>query len=633
MLQRRENETPRLIRSEQPSRQTDTEMGLFLLSFLPESQLPLLPASVQLPTMDHMAPRPHEARKHDAFTTRRPLPENDGIAWLKIQETINELHPHHQEVLRDYLQSLKPEEKRDHIDRLRTLLTVAEKTFAPAAREYARQPSQENLIKLEQELFSWFALICPYIGEKTPWILGVEQKTGMQNVNTERVWTSQESRKTYISREDLEKPENTRLAQDASMWTRSGGLPIHTAAAAWSIQRFTNMLKENIHEFAQNGEPINDHQKVILSLDTNIMRVWLLFHDIMRSLTHNTFVHAAALPLFGKLLNLPPDLYKDYDLPELLAYQKPNPAEYNDGLGDLQIDDSEYANPRAVLEKGVNYVNRALQFLDRRYKENFPAESIAIFWIMDAYSKMQNVPTEKNADQLEEGSHIHTILPGIHTHLENLDRQESRIIADLLEAPETVKSAQARIEELDRIRKALEGVYEDREIMLSGRSIADTGPLFLGRFNYRDTLGSRDISAMYWYYSRQSTLAYSMWNWFREELGIDKEDLWKFFFEQDAMQKRLLDEDGNFQYHFTDATGHLEGYDWQNSSLKHHRKNKGPRITIEATLVRHEAHLKYRERMRQAALLSSLKEATESGTPESRIQSAPDVRTAATRKA
>lgn len=479
--------------------------------------------------------------------------QNKEITYNKIASALEKLHPEQKKILREYFDSLNPEQKHDVITRLNDLASMAEKTFAPIMREWKTTPTDEQLQLFEKSFFDWFALVMPTTGTKTPWLIQVEEQTGLSNINTgNRIWTSQTIGR-FQTQEQI--AANPILEKDIRGWQESSGLIIHTAAAAWGIERFVTIIQSNLKKIQERGGELNDRQKSMLLVDGKLMRIWLLFHDAMRTLSHDTFVHAAALPLFAELIGLPEMFIKDFDLPEIMGFMHEHPEKENgagnmaDGLPPFKIEDYMRDNPDLLMQNGEYYIERTLQLLKEKGVYNGPNESILLFWIIDAYSKLQPFrPLGSFSERIPE--HVSDFAfpsqKAVEEHLDTLlqETKEEEEKEGKFPSEYFVKMEQT----VGVIRRSLIGLYTNPHFLSSNRQPNDTNEFFLGRYLTRSELGATNTDKMYLYYSRQNDLAFAVFDWIRTKLDIDKQDIWKFFFELTEVSHRMLDANNKFHY-------------------------------------------------------------------------------------
>lgn len=506
-----------------------------------------------------------QAHADAVYAEQRKAP-HETVTRERINTAINLLRPEQQHILNEYFGKLTPEQEQDAIDRLNDLCDMAEKTFAPILRSLEGAPKDEQLEAFEKQFFNWMALVMPSVGPKSSWLRKVEAETGIQNINHgDRIWTSQ-SVGRYMTSEEIE--QNPTLKLDAQGWQETSGLLIHTAAAAWGIQRFVKIIQDNIRGMKESGIELNERQNNTLKLDPKIMRIWLLFHDALRTFSHDTFVHAAALPLFARLMNLPTEYLEDYDLPEIMGFMHTNPEKHNgagnmpEGLPPFKVEGFMRDNPQLLMQNGNFYIEKVLELLEQKNLDNTPKEGVLFFWIIDAYSKLQPftemnsttdaVPAHKSNFAFPSQSAIEK---HFNTWLEQAREEEERTGVF---PSEHFTQAQARIE---TIRQALKGLYNRPSFRSSNRQPDDTNDLFLGRYIARAELGAKNTDKMYLYYSRQNDMAFAVFDWIRVTLNMDKEDLWKFFFELTEINHRMLDDNNKFSYAWSD--GESSPLKWQ----------------------------------------------------------------------
>lgn len=581
------------------------EFSFLLYSFFSSNHtVPYLPPAHPVSTM---VPMPAEARFRRPLTPSSPeevqaqpfgrehslevqppqeLPQDTEEAIQVLLNVGTEcLAPDQQEVFAQYLQGLEGQQRIDTIDRIRTLFEMAKKTFLAPAHDYARTGSQADLKRFETAYFDWFALIAPHLGTKGQWMQDAEMRTGLRNVTTlDKIWSSQEKLNRYAT---LEEVHQHGLEKDIELWQGTGGLPIHTATAAWAIERLVSSFQENIRGMIALGGEINQHQEHILGLDPSLMRVWLLFHDAMRTLTHNTFTHAVALPVFGKLLGLPDKLYKDYDVPEILAYKEEEPEKHNGGIPNLKIDKQD-TDAVAFLRRGSDYIQDILRVLskdpDRQGK--FDSISMILFWVVDAYSKLdapvyhtslEPVVTEEFTTAMN--------LPSFPTVDKNLRKLRQKLYRSENKTGETAYLStyqtdpdtreRQRITQrafVTQVRKALKGQYETNTFHY-GREPDKTPDIFVSRLRYRNDQGGTGFGSMSRYYLSQERLAWSCFDFMQDALEIDREDIWKFFMEVNEMSHQLIDANGQFLPRWISGREPLSSMQWtRNQTLEKYKE-------------------------------------------------------------
>lgn len=525
--------------------------------------------------------KPTETSQSHEFVTRARI--NEILPTLRAEQRV---------ILTEYLQKLTTEQERDVLGRLNDLCEMAEKTFAPLLRTFEGTPTNEQLQEFESRFFQWMALVMPYVGEKSQWLQSVEETTGLQNINHgEHMWTSQVNN-TFLTSEQV--IGNPNLKRDTEGWQGSSGLLIHTAAAAWGIERFVKIIQDNMTQMEAKGMPLTKEQKErmtgVLELDPRTMRIWLLFHDAMRTLSHDTFVHAAALPLFGKLMNLPEEYLKDFDLPEILGFMHPDPEKVNgagnmqSGLPPFKVENYMRDNPELLMQMGGYYIERLLELLKEKNVDDTPNEGILFFWIIDAYSKLQPVTELKSSQEVIPAHKSNFAFPS----QASVESQLEQRLADL-QAEETADGVfptpyyeQTR-EKIDIIRQSLTGIYKSKNFNSSNRQPNDTNDFFLGRLFARLMQGSQNDQEMYLYYSRQNDMAFAVFDWIRLMLNMDKEDLWKFFFELTEISHKMLDENDQFVYQYTPTEDSPLGWNTDKSSS---RSRNPTRFALSSTLAK-----------------------------------------------
>ncbi len=482
-----------------------------------------------------------------------------SVSRESIIAILPKLRSEHKKVVSEYLNQLNPEQEKALFERLTDLCNMAEKTFAPLARELPDNPSAKQVQELELKFFDWMALVMPIVGEKSPWLLSREAETGLQNINTgERIWVSQKENRFYSEEEILE--NHPRLGEDAQGWQKMSGLLIHTAAAAWGIERFLSLMQKNFTLMQQKGRELNANQKNILALNPQVMRIWLLFHDSMRTLSHDSFFHAAALPVFAHLLGISEHFVRDYDLPEILHFKEPNPAELNGGLTPLKVEPHLYEkeNHAKLLQQNLAYVQEALKRLEAINVDSLseedpqrnPSEAIALFWLIDAFSKLQPAHNIDDPNTPDDFFVVHQ------------------------EEIETIRN--------DKVRQALLGILQDVKRTSTNRQINDTGKFLKQRQDVRQSFagGAQKDDPIANYYSRQHDTAFAFFDWICSTLKIDKQDLWKFFFELTHITHNMLSDEGLFSYSSQDASRSPLGWNTNKLSDSSSSQEHRPFISI-----------------------------------------------------
>jgi hypothetical protein len=508
--------------------------------------------------------------------------EHTPVTRERIDGIIPTLREEQQHILSEYFDHLTPEQEKDALDRLNDLASVAEKTFAPMLRTFQGTPSDEQIQQFEVQFFNWMALVMPSVGEKSIWLQSVEDQTGIHNINQgERIWTSQRVGR-YLTNEQVIK--DPALKRDIEGWQETTGLLIHTAAAAWGIERFVKIIQDNLLQMKDNGTQLNERQQNVLSLDRKTMHIWLLFHDALRTFSHDPFVHAAALPLFGKLINLPEEYLKDFDLPEIIGFMHPEPEIVNktgnmpEGLEPFAITEEMRQDPTRLMELSNYYIERVLKLLQEMNIDDGKKEAILIFWLMDAYSKIHPLTQLTSSTQLTADHESNYAFPSEAAVNVELFQMLARAQKEEEEQNIFPSEKYQRVQlEVEKIRAVLIGLYQNPHFLFDSRGPQDTNHFLMGRFLNRTNLakaGESIVEALTGevhvetaeekrlreenerllrYYSRQNDMAFAVFDWIRQTLDIDKQDIWKFFIELGEINYRLLDGQNKFFYGWNSA--------------------------------------------------------------------------------
>lgn len=543
----------------------------FLYLGLTNGKAEPLPSHTEPTRMNNMAIlRTHsyvERMQHRADTLLPPKQET--VTPDRVRALIPTLRKEEQEILNAYFDGLNPEQEKDVFTRLNELCSMAEKTFAPLLRSFEGTPSDEQLQQFERKFFQWMALVMPYIGKKSAWLQQTETETGLINTNhSDHIWNSQATNR-YLTEAEL--LQNKDLTQDVRGWQESGGLLIHTATAAWGIERIITIVQHNLSLMKNDGKTLNKHQENVLTIDGRIMRFWLLFHDAMRTLSHDAFTHAALLPLFGKLLGLPDTFLKDYDLPETLGFKSANPQDVNktatmqEGLPVFKITREMRKDPQALLESGSGYVEKVLTLLKEKFPQEGPVESILFFWVVDAYSKLQPLKQLDSFDQRTKEHQSNFAFPSQEAVLAHLEQQlhNARLEEGIDDGATPSQSYLKLQQHVNNVRGILSALYRNPHFRFSGRQLDDTNDFLMGRLYDRKRFGSPNEQEMYNYYSRQNDMAFAIFDWMRLALDLNKKDIWKFFFELTEVSINFLDEDQTFQYQYHSE---VSPFNWKTES-------------------------------------------------------------------
>lgn len=466
---------------------------------------------------------------------------------------------------------------RQRVERINQLVLYAAKTFRAPVQAYERankayrdNPSPENrarnqaaLREAETAIMHFYLLTMPTLNPDIPVIRKAETTYPdlpqvcrvPDNPKELSIWNSQPNSLRFIHRSQLQRDSDSAdpdvrsrsewLLKDIKNWVGPDGLVLHTGTAAWGIEH----LAYNIQQFLGPRDQGTDKSEtpspedMARELDPDLMRIWLLFHDLGRLVTHDSFHHAAFSQLIPHLVGLDPILFKDFDAPTILLFDTPNPLmeppnmdEDGDSM-DATTDD--VTSPMSQnTRKRVAFIDEALHQLQSNIPEgyfsgdaNFNPLAVLLFWYIDAYTKLVNIGDHSPAewDRLypkEQHRSLFLRQPGDEGDF--LAQRASHYLRD-------------ELNQLDSKKREELGVNAD----------ADHLPLTIATVKKLGLEPKKEEQALY--YLRQTELARGIFEWLHHRLGMDESIIWMVFFNISDVSRALLDNNLRYQQRFFSA--------------------------------------------------------------------------------